>query len=101
MRTVCREVFSGNSSEVHLEYFYLILESLGDCSFLNTCFHMDTCKVSCGQIQQKIMHVPGLWGCAPLLRNFGSFLKIHAPYIKVTFWMNSIFCLNFIIRSSI
>ena len=20
-------------------------ESLGDCSFLNTCFHMDTCKV--------------------------------------------------------
>lgn len=25
--------------------FFLFLESLGDCSFLNTCFHMDTCKV--------------------------------------------------------
>lgn len=22
-------------------------ESLGDCSFLNTCFHMDTCKYVC------------------------------------------------------
>ncbi|KAH9640168.1 hypothetical protein HF086_007367 [Spodoptera exigua] len=23
-------------------------ESLGDCSFLNTCFHMDSCKCKCG-----------------------------------------------------
>ena len=22
----------------------MVTESLGDCSFLNTCFHMDTCK---------------------------------------------------------
>ena len=26
--------------------FIISIESLGDCSFLNTCFHMDTCKVS-------------------------------------------------------
>lgn len=24
---------------------FVVSESLGDCSFLNTCFHMDTCKV--------------------------------------------------------
>lgn len=25
-------------------YFVFKDEALGDCSFLNTCFHMDTCK---------------------------------------------------------
>ena len=50
IQTVCVGCdLAANSSEVNLEYFHLILESLGDCSFLNTCFHMDTCKVSCGQ----------------------------------------------------
>ena len=28
-----------------LNITFVYLESLGDCSFLNTCFHMDTCKV--------------------------------------------------------
>ena len=35
---VCKQDWNGK--------FILSIESLGDCSFLNTCFHMDTCKVS-------------------------------------------------------
>ena len=35
---VCKQVWNSK--------FIISIESLGDCSFLNTCFHMDTCKVS-------------------------------------------------------
>ena len=32
------------------------LESLGDCSFLNTCFHMETCKYVHYQIDYPSNH---------------------------------------------
>ena len=47
---VCTQAvhFSIAKMQLHLlsDVVFLYLESLGDCSFLNTCFHMDTCKVS-------------------------------------------------------
>jgi hypothetical protein len=50
IQTVCKLYSSTYSCEFTCNHwvtcFHPILESLGDCSFLNTCFHMDTCKVS-------------------------------------------------------
>lgn len=44
----CTKVSNGNASCNKLHFKKIIQkhtdESLGDCSFLNTCFHMDTCK---------------------------------------------------------
>lgn len=35
---VCKKLHFKKIIQVHTD------ETLGDCSFLNTCFHMDTCK---------------------------------------------------------
>lgn len=47
-KSECRRVTMGNKPCFRLHFRKIIQshtdESLGDCSFLNTCFHMETCK---------------------------------------------------------
>lgn len=48
-RVDCCKLNGGNTAKCKKLHFKKIIqnhtdESLGDCSFLNTCFHMDTCK---------------------------------------------------------
>lgn len=51
-------------------------EALGDCSFLNTCFHMDTCKYvhyevdRCGQVKDVVPVTP----IRPVISNEGTTL---------------------------
>jgi len=49
-RADCRQIQTHLCDKVHFRR--LVHQhtdvNLGDCSFLNTCFHMDTCKVICG-----------------------------------------------------
>ncbi|XP_075219926.1 methyltransferase like 3 isoform X2 [Lycorma delicatula] len=42
-------------------------ESLGDCSFLNTCFHMDTCKYVHYEVDGPTVPVPKEPNCGPAL----------------------------------
>lgn len=52
-QTVAHIVFPSRIINKHTD------ESLGDCSFLNTCFHMDTCKY----VHYEIDSPPEAEGC--------------------------------------
>lgn len=49
----CRKVSTNNLPCEKLHFRKIIQphtdETLGDCSFLNTCFHMESCKLVCGK----------------------------------------------------
>lgn len=57
----CRKVSGTNESCRRLHFKKIIQkhtdESLGDCSFLNTCFHMDTCKYVHYEVEYSALQI--------------------------------------------
>ncbi|XP_064473303.1 N6-adenosine-methyltransferase subunit METTL3-like isoform X2 [Ornithodoros turicata] len=61
-RDECRRASSGDMACTRLHFRKILQkhtdESLGDCSFLNTCFHMDTCKYVHYEVEQPAIQPP-------------------------------------------
>lgn len=61
-REECRRALGGEAACSRLHFRKILQkhtdESLGDCSFLNTCFHMDTCKYVHYEVEQPALHPP-------------------------------------------